>query len=86
MLWPERSGKILYQAAAVSLGEVNGYVEEMINGQKVVKVFCHEEQAKAGFDDEINGELCANATEANSIRKYPDADYWLISGLSFALL
>ena len=32
------------------LGNVNGYIEEMINGQKVVKVFCHEEEAKAEFD------------------------------------
>ena len=32
------------------LGNVNGYIEEMINGQKVVKVFCHEEEAKTEFD------------------------------------
>ena len=59
-----RSGKYFIKQQ-VSLGDVNGYVEEMINGQKVVKVFCHEEQAKAGFDVK-NGELCANATKANS--------------------
>ena len=59
-----RSGKYFIKQQ-VSLGEVNGYVEEMINGQKVVKVFCHEEQAKAGFDLK-NGELCVNATKANS--------------------
>ena len=56
-----------------ALGDVNGYIEEMINGQKVVKVFCHEEQAKAGFDVK-NGELCANATKANSYA-YLDADH-----------
>ena len=33
-----------------ALGDLNGYVEEMINGQKVVKVFCHEEAAKEDFD------------------------------------
>lgn len=44
-----RSGKYFIKQQ-VSLGDVNGYVEEMINGQKVVKVFCHEEQAKEGFD------------------------------------
>ena len=33
-----------------SLGDVNGYIEEMVNGQKVVKVFCYEEKAKARFD------------------------------------
>lgn len=47
-----------------SLGEVNGYIEEMINGQKVVKVFCHEEAAKEGFD-KFNDELYNNAFEAN---------------------
>ncbi len=48
-----------------SLADVNGYVEEMINGQKVVKVFCHEEQAKAGFK-EVNEELYENASRANT--------------------
>lgn len=47
-----------------SLGKTNGYIEEMINGQKVVKVFCHEEEAKESFDI-LNDELCRNATEAN---------------------
>lgn len=48
-----------------ALGKTNGYIEEMINGQKVVKVFCHEEEAKAEFD-KLNEELCYNATQANS--------------------
>lgn len=43
-----------------SLGAVNGYIEEMINGQKVVKVFNHEEVCKKDFD-KLNEELCANA-------------------------
>ncbi len=47
-----------------SLASVNGYIEEMINGQKVVKVFCHEEEAKEEFDKR-NEDLCENATEAN---------------------
>lgn len=47
-----------------SLGNVNGYIEEMINGQKVVKVFCHEDKAKELFNQK-NEELCKNATEAN---------------------
>ena len=34
-----------------ALGEVNGYIEEMIEGQKVIKVFNHEEEAKAGFQN-----------------------------------
>ncbi len=47
-----------------SLGSVNGFIEEHINGQKVVKVFCHEEKTKAEFD-KINDELCYNTTHAN---------------------
>ena len=47
-----------------SLGDVNGYIEEMINGQKVVKVFCHEEKAKEEFDRK-NENLFHNASEAN---------------------
>jgi len=47
-----------------SLGDVNGYIEEMVNGQKVVKVFTYEERAKETFDQK-NGELCKNATSAN---------------------
>lgn len=47
-----------------SIGDVNGYIEEMIHGQKVVKVFCHEEKAKEVFDQK-NEELCHNATKAN---------------------
>lgn len=47
-----------------SLGDVNGYIEEMINGQKVVKVFCHEDKTKEVFTQK-NEELCKNATEAN---------------------
>ena len=46
-----------------SLGAVNGYIEEMISGQKVVKVFNHEEVSKEEFD-KLNDELCANAFNA----------------------
>ena len=47
-----------------SLEKVNGFVEEMINGQKVIKVFTHEEKAKEDFD-KLNEELCINMTKAN---------------------
>ena len=46
-----------------SLGALNGYVEEMIHGQKVVKVFCHEDTCKDEFDEK-NAELRANAFKA----------------------
>ena len=48
-----------------ALGDVNGYIEEMINVQKVIKVFCHEEKAKEVFDQK-NEELCRDASAANS--------------------
>lgn len=47
-----------------TLGAVTGYIEEMINGQKVIKVFCHEEKAKQGFDVN-NSKLCEASTLAN---------------------
>ncbi|MCR5348794.1 MAG: ABC transporter ATP-binding protein/permease [Bacilli bacterium] len=45
------------------LGATNGYIEEMISGQKVIKVFNHETQTKEGFDT-LNEELCKNTTKA----------------------
>ena len=49
-----------------SLGALNGYVEEMINGQKVVKVFTHEHTCKEEFD-KLNEELCHNAYTAGRL-------------------
>ena len=46
-----------------SLGAVNGYIEEMINGQRVVKIFNHEDACKKDFDA-LNEQLCANAYAA----------------------
>ena len=48
-----------------ALGAVNGYVEEMINGQRVVKVFCHEETCKKEFDA-LNDQLRENAFKAGA--------------------
>ena len=47
-----------------SIAVTEGFVEEMMNGQKVVKVFCHEEKSVKDFDA-LNEELCKNATNAN---------------------
>ena len=47
-----------------SIAKTEGFVEEMMKGQKVVKVFCHEKESIEDFD-KINGELCQNATQAN---------------------
>ncbi len=48
-----------------SLGAVNGYIEEMIEGQKVIKVFCHEDESKAQFK-ELNDKLYESSKNANS--------------------
>lgn len=47
------------------IGKVNGYIEEMIEGQKVVKVFSHEDTIKSEFE-QLNEELCKAATNANT--------------------
>lgn len=47
-----------------SIASTEGFVEEMMNGQKVVKVFCHEEAAQRDFD-KVNDELFHNAEQAN---------------------
>lgn len=48
-----------------AIGKEEGYIEEIMNGQKVVKVFCHEEESKADFD-RINDQLFADSEKANS--------------------
>ena len=48
-----------------SVASTEGYIQEMMNGQKVVKVFCHEEQSIEDFD-RINGELFENSFRANA--------------------
>lgn len=58
------ASSIYYKKQQNSLGKVNGYIEEMMEGQKVVKVFCHEEES---FDDfrKLNKELREAANNAN---------------------
>jgi ATP-binding cassette subfamily B protein len=58
-----KSGRY-FLAQQKDLGVVNGYIEEMIEGQKVVKVFCHEDEAKARFK-ELNDQLFDSASNAN---------------------
>ena len=64
------SGKIggnsarFFVAQQKSLGKTNGYIEEMMDGQKVIKVFCHEDQAVEEFD-QLNEELFESAKNAN---------------------
>ena len=69
MIWGTKkaagqSGKYFLEQQK-NLGKVNGYIEEMMNGQKVVKVFCHEEENKKEFK-ELNEELFVSADRANT--------------------
>ncbi len=69
MLWASKtaagkSGKYFVEQQR-NLGKVNGFIEEMISGQKVVKVFCHEEDNKVLFK-EMNESLCYSADRANT--------------------
>ncbi len=54
-----------FLAMQTSIARTEGFVEEMMNGQKVVKVFCHEEAAKADFNN-VNDALCKQSTQANA--------------------
>ncbi len=53
-----------FQKQQQDIGALNGYIEEMVGGQKVVKVFCHEDESEQGFD-RLNRQLCDSATKAN---------------------
>lgn len=55
-----------------SLGAVNSYVEEMISGQRVVKVFTHEQTCKEAFD-ELNNNLRKNAFKAGAFTNMPES-------------
>ena len=59
-----KSGKY-FKEQQKEIGAVNGYIEEMIDGQKVVKVFVHEKQAKEEFE-QLNDRLCEASTNANT--------------------
>ncbi len=65
MIVSKRSSKY-FIGQQISLGDVTGFAEEMVNGQKVVKVFCHENKALEGFDKK-NDVLNYNATTANKM-------------------
>nr|WP_230869042.1 ABC transporter ATP-binding protein [Iocasia fonsfrigidae] len=64
-----------------SLGDVNGYIEEMIHGQRVIKVFCHERKAEEIFDFK-NDQLCSHATAAN---KYANILMPVMNNLGYLL-
>ena len=62
-----------------SLGKVNGFVEEMLNGQKVIKTFCHEEQSKEDFDKavKVRDEIIKLNEKIQSFRCHDPGAAWL---------
>lgn len=63
-----QSGKYFLEQQK-NLGVVNGFIEEMMDGQKVVKVFCHEEETKKDFK-ELNEKLFVSAERAHTYSNY----------------
>lgn len=63
-----QSGKYFIEQQT-NIGALNGHIEEMMNGQKVVKVFCHEEESKKEFK-ELNDRLFASADKANTFANF----------------
>lgn len=57
---------VCFSGQQTSTAGLNGYIEEMLNGQKVIKIFCHEKQSKAGFEDK-NTSLFESSVEANTL-------------------
>lgn len=68
-----------------SLALVNGYIEEMMTGQKVVKVFCHEQQAISRFE-QINEQLRSSANNANKIASIVMPVNGNLSNLNYVLI
>ena len=64
-----------------AIGKTEGFVEEMMNGQKVIKVFCHEEEAKADFD-KVNDELFQNSRSAH---RYANMLMPILSNIGYVL-
>ncbi|SFK50635.1 ATP-binding cassette, subfamily B [Lachnospiraceae bacterium KH1T2] len=79
----KRSGKFFHDQQA-SLGSLNGYIEEMMNGQKVVKVFCHEAAAIEEFDKRNNA-LYESAYNANTFANFMGPVNAQLGNLSYVI-
>ena len=79
-----RSGRY-FMRQQQAIGKLNGYVEEMINGQKVIKVFCHEEKSKEEFD-KLNEELCESVYNANKYANNIGPVNGALGNIQYALL
>ena len=74
-----------FVAQQANLARVNGFIEEMINGSKVVKVFCHENESEKDFDV-INEALCQTMTKAGGYSNVMGPITMNIGNLQYVLL
>ena len=79
-----RSGRY-FMKQQQAMGKLTGYVEEMVNGQKVIKVFCREEQVKEDFD-KLNDELCESVYNANKYANNIGPVNGALGNVQYALL
>lgn len=79
-----RSGRF-FKARQDSVGKVNGYIEEMIEGQKVVKVFCHEQAVNSRFD-ELNETLRRNTAAASTLASITGPIMNNLSHVTYAII
>ena len=83
--WLGKRSRKYFRTQQESLARVNGFIEEMMTGQKVVKVFCHEDQAIEEFE-RINEQLRASAWEANRIANIVMPVNGNLSNLGYVLI
>ena len=83
--WLGKRSRNYFRTQQESLAKVNGFIEEMMTGQKVVKVFCHEGQAIDEFE-QINEQLRASAYNANKIANIVMPVNGNLSNLGYVLI
>ena len=83
--WLGKRSRSFFRTQQQSLAEVNGFIEEMMTGQKVVKVFCHEQQAVEDFE-RINEQLRSSAYNANKIANIVMPVNGNLSNLGYVLI
>ena len=79
-----KASRKFFSAQQASVGAMNGYIEEMVSGQKVVKVFCHEDEVKSDFDL-LNEDLRKNQVRAQFSGGIMGPVMGNLSQVSFAL-
>lgn len=83
--WLGKRSRTFFRTQQESLARVNGFIEEMMTGQKVVKVFCHEQQAIDEFE-QINEQLRSSAYNANKIANIVMPVNGNLSNLGYVLI